>query len=123
MKHDIENKEDIIRLVNTFYEQVKSDALIAFFFTDVIPVDWENHLPKMYSFWENVLFHQGSYAGNPMQKHQHLHQKCPMTAAHFKRWLQLFNQTVDDLYVGDNAELIKQRAFSIATVMQVKILH
>lgn len=123
MKRDIENKEDIILLVNTFYEQVKGDNLIAGFFIDVIPVDWEKHLPKMYSFWENVLFHQGSYTGNPMLKHQHLHQKCPMHAAHFKRWLQLFNRTVDDLYVGDNAALIKQRAFSIATVMQVKILH
>jgi hemoglobin len=123
MKQDIENIEDIKRLVDAFYKQVNKDDLIAFFFSDIIPVDWEKHLPKMYSFWENVLFHRGSYTGNPMLKHQHLNQKCPMHAAHFKRWLQLFNHTVDELFVGENAELIKQRAFSIATVMQIKILH
>jgi hemoglobin len=123
MKHDIENIEDIKLLVNTFYEQVKNDSLIASFFVDVIPVDWNKHLPKMYAFWENVLFHQGNYSGNPMLKHQHIHQKCPMHTAHFKRWLLLFNQTVDELFKGENAALIKQRAASIATVMQLKILQ
>ncbi|MEJ7676618.1 MAG: hypothetical protein WKG06_01825 [Segetibacter sp.] len=41
----------------------------------------------------------------------------------FERWLQLFNKTVDDLFEGEKAELAKQRALSIATVMQIKILE
>jgi hemoglobin len=58
-----------------------------------------------------------------MVQHQALHQKSNMTAEHFKRWLQLFNDTVNELFEGDNAEIIKQRALSIATVMQIKIIH
>jgi hemoglobin len=121
MKPDIVNKEDIKLLIDCFYEKVRADDTIAYFFTEVVQVNWEKHLPVMYSFWENVLFHQGGYAGNPMLQHQHLHQKSPMNAAHFKRWLLLFSETVDELYNGDNAETIKQRATSIATVMQIKI--
>lgn len=123
MKKDITNKDDIKLLVDTFYDKVKSDELIAGFFTTVVQVNWEKHLPVMYAFWENVLFHQGGYAGNPMVQHQQLHQKSPMSAAHFSRWLQLFGETVDALFAGEQAEIMKQRATSIATVMQIKILQ
>lgn len=123
MKPDIQHREDIVQLVNQFYEQVKRDDIIGFFFSEVVPVNWEHHLPVMYDFWENVLFHTGSYAGNPMMVHQGIHQKSAIRMEHFQQWVKLFTQTVDMLYSGDNAEKIKQRATSIATVMQMKILY
>ena len=123
MKKDITTKRDIKLLVDSFYDKVKPDPVIGHFFSKVVPVDWEKHLPVMYSFWENVLFHKGTYSGNPMVQHQALHQKSNMTTEHFKRWLQLFNDTVNELFEGDNAEIIKQRALSIAAVMQIKIIH
>jgi hemoglobin len=123
MKRDIASKEDIKLLVDSFYEKIKADEIIAYFFNDVAQVNWEKHLPVMYSFWENVLFHQGGYSGNPMVQHQQLHRKSPLSADHFRRWLQLFTQTVDDLFKGNHAEIIKQRAGNIATVMQIKLLH
>ncbi len=123
MKTDIVNRKDIELLINSFYDKVKVDAVIGYFFDKVIPVNWEKHLPTMYNFWENVVFNTGGYEGNPMIQHQHIHQKSPMTKAHFDQWLKLFTETVDELYVGEKAELIKQRAVSIATVMQIKVLH
>ena len=122
MKKDIESKTDIQLLIDSFYEKVKKDAIIGPIFTDVVKMNWEKHLPIMYSFWENTLFYTGSYEGNPMELHKHLHRITPLTTEHFKQWVQLFNSTVDELYVGKNASLAKQRAISIATVMQVKIL-
>ena len=68
MKNDITNRGDIEMLVNAFYDKVKTDDKIGLFFTDVIHVNWEQHLPRMYDFWDNVLFQTGSYIGNPMQK-------------------------------------------------------
>jgi len=121
MKTTISDRQTIELLVNTFYEKVQQDEQISYFFTMVVPVDWKKHLPIMYDFWENVLFHTGNFEGNLMQKHLLLHQKSPLAPAHFERWLQLFTTTVDELFVGDNAEIIKQRAMSIATVMQLKI--
>ncbi len=121
MKKEIESRDDVIRLVDAFYVKVKADETISFFFRDVVQVNWEKHLPVMYNFWENIIFHTGVYSGNPMQVHMQLHKKCPMHASHFGRWLALFKETVDELFEGDLAEQTKQRAFSIATVMQIKI--
>jgi hemoglobin len=122
MKHDITITADIQLLVDSFYDKVKADEIIGYIFTDVIQVHWEKHFPIMYKFWENTLFYTGSYEGNPMELHKHLNRVLPLTAEHFKQWTMLFTQTVDELFEGKNAELAKQRAISIATVMQIKIL-
>lgn len=121
MKKDIEDKKDIELLVNSFYEKVKTDSSINFFFSKVVPVDWEKHLPVMYTFWENIIFHSGGYTGNPMQVHASLHAKRPLQKAHFEKWIELFNTTVDELFEGEKASQAKQRAYAIATVMQIKI--
>ncbi|MCU0440616.1 MAG: group III truncated hemoglobin [Raineya sp.] len=121
MKTDILNIEDIKHLIDTFYEKVRKDTVISHFFTEVVTVDWEKHLPIMYKFWSNILFNIGEYTGNPMQKHLNLHKKSPMRMQDFQHWLQLFTETTDELFEGINAEIIKQRATSIATVMQAKI--
>ena len=48
MKKDIENREDIILLVNTFYNSVKENKTLGYIFNDVAKIEWESHLPKMY---------------------------------------------------------------------------
>ena len=122
-RSDITSRQDIERLVNQFYDAVKADATIGYFFTEAVAVNWEKHLPVMHAFWENVLFHTGGYSGNPMERHKQLNQQSAIEPAHFQQWLHLFASTVDRLFAGENAEIIKQRATSIATVMQLKILH
>lgn len=121
MKTDILNASHIKLLVDTFYEKVRKDTIISHFFTEAVVVHWEEHLPTMYNFWENILFSTGNYSGNPMMKHIALNQISPMKTEHFQRWLELFFKTTDELFEGINAEMIKQRAYSIATVMQTKI--
>ena len=122
MKKDIENRADIELLVNEFYKKVKADDLIGYIFTEVAKINWEKHLPHMYDFWENTLFYTGAYEGNPMELHKHLHRVMPLKTEHFAQWNKLFLSTVDELYKGKNAKLAKQRAISISTVMQIKIL-
>lgn len=123
MLPDIQSRDDIIRIVDTFYETVKQDELLGPIFTEKAKVNWEKHLPVMYDFWENVVFYTGNYSGNPMRIHQQLHQRIPLAKQDFEKWLNLFFSTVDFLFKGERAELIKQRAQSIATVMQIKILY
>ena len=123
MKKDIEDRKDIELLVNSFYEKIKTDQVIGFIFTDIVKVNWEKHLPIMYDFWENAIFYTGTYSGNPMNLHNHLHHIRPLTSKHFEQWTKLFNETVDERFKGENAKLIKQRALSISTVMQLKIFH
>lgn len=121
MKNDIRGRQDIEILINSFYDKVKQDATIGYIFNDVARVDWPKHLPVMYDFWDSVIFYTATYTGNPIMLHQQLNNKTPLTAAHFQQWLKLFRGTVDDLFEGEKAELAKQRALSIATMLQVKI--
>jgi hemoglobin len=123
MKKDIISRNDIELLVDEFYIKIKRDDLIGFIFSDIAKINWEKHLPVMYSFFENMLFYTGSYTGNPMELHKHVNHLFPLTDEHFIRWNLLFTTTVDELFAGERAELAKQRAKSISAVMQIKILN
>jgi len=121
MEKDIDTIADIELLVNTFYDKVKESPVIGYIFNDVVKVNWEMHLPVMYRFWENVIFYTGGYTGNPLMIHKHLNKMFPLTKEHFGEWNKLFLTTVDELFEGDKANLAKQRALSISTVMQLEI--
>jgi len=121
MKKDITSRKDIELLVDEFYSKIKKDELIGFIFTEMAKVNWEKHLPVMYDFFENMLFYTGAYIGNPMELHKYVNRLFPLTDAHFKRWNRLFSSTVDELFKGDTANLVKMRAMSISAVMQIKI--
>jgi hemoglobin len=123
MKTEIATKKDIQLLVDTFYDKVKIDATIGFFFTEVIQVNWEKHLPKMYEFWENIAFSTGNYKGNPIELHKAIHIQHLMTPNHFDHWLSIFLTTIDELFVGNKAAYLKERATSIATFMKIKIVY
>lgn len=118
---DIENSDDIKLLVDTFYNTVLESDEIAYFFTDIAKIDFEKHMPKMYKFWETTLFHTADYKGNPMKVHKKLNEKSPLEKQHFDAWISIFKATVDELFEGNTAELAKQRAASIAMVMQMKV--
>ena len=120
MKVDIKNRTDIETLINAFYNKIKTDAVIGYFFNDVAKVNWETHLPRMYDFWENILFSTGNFTGNPMLKHKELHERSIMTQEHFKHWITVFKLTVDELFAGVKAEEIKERATNIASAMMYK---
>ena len=121
MKTDIRNRKDIEKLVNAFYEKVKTDEVIGYLFTDVAKVNWELHLPKMYDFWENILFYSANYSGSPMQVHKDLHSKCPMRTEHFEHWVHLFTATVDTLFEGEKAEQAKWQGQRMAEMFHAKI--
>lgn len=121
MKPDITGKADIEELVNLFYQKVRADKTIGFFFSDVIPVIWEKHIPMMCRFWENVLFYTGEYEGNPMDAHLKIHFRHPTRPEHFNRWLQLFDEATDELFAGTRADIIKQHSRAIAAVMMENI--
>jgi len=117
---DIQSREDIETLIQAFYSKAMKDEVIGHFFTKIVALNLEEHLPKMYDFWEMMLFDSNSYKGNPMQTHLDLNKKSPLKKVHFDAWIHLFNETVDDLFEGQNAENAKTRALSMATIIQIK---
>lgn len=119
---DIQDRGDLLLVMTQFYELMLADKELRPIFTDTAKIHLETHLPVLADFWEGILFGTGSYHNNPMAIHLDLHRKYPLSARHFELWLRYFNAAVDALFIGDTAHLMKTRALSIATVMQIKVL-
>lgn len=121
MLSDITTRTDVENLVNTFYDKVRDDATIGVIFNELANVDWSTHLPKMYDFWEGILFGTGNYRGRPMPPHFKLNETHPFQPEYFDAWLALFYDTVDELFEGEKASEAKTRAMNIAAVMEHRI--
>lgn len=105
----LSTREDIQTLVDSFYAKVRVDELIGPVFNDVAKVNWIEHLPKLYDFWNDLLLGSDLYHGRPFPPHTVL----GLEIQHFERWLQLFTATVDEHFTGLKALEAKQRALRI----------
>ena len=106
----------IERLVHGFYAKVRSDPMLAPVFEARI-TDWEPHLRQMCAFWSSVALMTGRYHGTPMVKHMPL----PIDAAHFDRWLELFEATAHELCPPAAAAHVVERARRIAASLEMGV--
>ena len=113
---DIESEEDIKCVVDNFYNKVQDNKVIGHYFKDV---HWPDHLPTMYAFWSAAVLHKDGYRGNPFEKHVKLPQ---LRQEHFKEWLSLFTETIDEHFEGKNALEMKHRGETIAFIFQSKLV-
>ena len=118
-KQDIENLDDIKLLVNTFYDKVRRDAALAPIFNAQIQDRWPQHLEKMYTFWQTVLLGEHTYFSSPFPPHS----KLPVDHSNFEQWLQLFTQTINELFSGAIADEAIWRANKMAQLFEMKIEH
>jgi hemoglobin len=118
---DIEDREDVERLVRAFYGRALVDPVIGWIFVDVAHLDLEEHLPKIASFWETILLGHRTYAGGAFRPHAALHAQVPLRAGHFERWLALWRATVDELFAGERAELAKAHAARVARAFRGRL--
>lgn len=117
---DILTRADIAAVISDFYRKATRDPVIGYLFEGL---DLEAHLPIMHDFWENILFRTGAYKGGMMYKHLLLNARKPLQTTHFERWLELFTQTVDQHFSGENAASMKQFAHSVARTMIERIVQ
>ena len=120
LKKDIQNRDDLMQLVELFYVKLLADPDMSPIFLEVAKIDLEEHLPVLVDFWDSILFFTATYKRNAMTPHLVLHDKYPLTQLHFDKWLAFFNQSIDELFAGEKAQLAKDRAKSIAMLMQMK---
>ena len=100
---DIETKDDLTFLIDTFYNKVFIDPLIGLFFKNI---NFEEHKPHMVNFWAFAILDEPGYSTNVIEKHL----KFRIKQEHLDRWLALFSETVDEHFEGEKAEAAKQRA-------------
>lgn len=114
--------ETICDLVDTFYGHVRADDTLGPVFAKAIGDDWEPHLATMKRFWSAIVFHDGGYAGRPMPAHVKL--KPDIAPAHFERWLDLFEQTLDEIGTSAAAKAaFLDRANRIAGSFQMQLFY
>src|SRR5689334_19314055 len=107
MKKDIENREELETFLWAFYKKAFADELIGHFFTEVVPLDLNTHVPVIANFWESVAFNKPSYRKNVMEVHQHIHDLSKIKKEHLDRWVKLFTETLDENFEGTKTELMK----------------
>lgn len=112
---DLDSADEIATLVRRFYREVAQDDLLGPVFNDVAAVDWAEHLPKLTAFWCRALLGIEGYSGNPFQKHAAVNERAPFTAAHFERWLSLFDDALEH-WSGPNVDRARELAANVARV-------
>ena len=124
MKKPIENREDIKLLVTTFYDKIRADEEIGFYFNETI-TDWEEHLEKLTNFWEMNLFGTKKYTGNPILAHNAVDKRFnqSITPNIFGIWLNLWFETLDELFEGENVDILKRRARKMQTFLYMNIFE
>lgn len=119
--NDICNRKDIEFLIDTFYTKVIKDETIGYFFTNVIELNWEKHIPIMYDFWETILFDKIKYKGNPIVKHIELNKKSELNSKHFDQWILLWEVIIKQHFKGEKASEAIKRASLMKELMLYKI--
>jgi Truncated hemoglobins len=120
-RRDVLGRKEIELLVSSFYQEVRADGLLGPVFDEVAKVDWDEHISKLCDFWETVLFRTGSYKGNPLAVHRHLAKDVEMGKMLFDRWLEIFVQTMDLHFRGENADHLKRVAADMAQVIHSRL--
>jgi hemoglobin len=113
---DLDTPDEIAEMVRRFYADVATDDRLGPMFNEVARVDWSEHLPKLTAFWCRALLSLPGYSGNPFRAHLLVHERSPFTAAHFERWLELFQATVRSGWVGPRVEDACTLAANVARV-------
>ncbi|MEV6110167.1 group III truncated hemoglobin [Streptomyces sp. NPDC051940] len=111
---DIAGRADIEALLRAFYGAAFADPLIGPYFAGT---GLEAHLPHIADFWERALLRGAAYRRDPLAPHAVLHERAPLTAAHFGRWVQLWRAAVDGRHQGRVAERAKDQGERIALAM------
>lgn len=106
---DLDTPDRIAEMVRRFYTSVNTDDRRGPLCNEIAQVDWDNHLPKLTTFWARALLGIDGYHGKPFARHAHLHRTSPLTPTHFERWLALFEANLDSLWAGKDGKARRGR--------------
>ncbi len=107
------NENNIRLLVHQFYDNVRIDPLIGPVFQAAV-ASWDHHLDLLTRFWCSIMLATRTYKGNPLA----VHFEVPVTPEMFSRWLALWGETVDAMFVPHIADQFKAKAFKMGQNMQ-----
>lgn len=113
-------EEAIHRLVDDFYDKIRTDPELGPIFLRAIPGDWGPHLATMRKFWSSVMLTSGHYKGDPVTVHRRV---VGIEMELFDSWLTLFHQTSRELFVDDLADTLLETAARIAESLKLALFY
>ncbi|EID75290.1 group III truncated hemoglobin [Imtechella halotolerans] len=121
-KRELTTRDDVRQLVHSFYAAVRQDALLGPIFNGMIH-NWEAHLEHLTDFWCAQLFIDRSYNGNPIEVHRKVDAFAnhALSEHHFGAWLNLWIDTLDASFQGDNVFILKNRARKMASFIHIDV--
>ena len=118
-KYDVICKEGIDCLMDIFYAKIRVDKSgVGDIFNNAVGTsdeEWNLHKRKIANFWQGMLLGEGDYAGAPLKVHLDL---PPFPREYFKIWLDLFDESLKQVFNDSVASEILQRAQMIAQRFQ-----
>jgi hemoglobin len=109
-------ESSIHKMVDMFYARAREDDVLSPVFERTLAGKWDEHMPRMYAFWEKILLGTGNFQGNVFAKHMAL---AGIEEEHFVRWLSLFRRTAMEVFGTDDAKIPIQAAERIASSFQL----
>ena len=119
--NDVQNQEDLYKIVEDFYKNLLADEKISYIFTDVVKIKLEEHLPILVTFWSQAILGTGGYYNNLTQIHLDVNMKSYLSKELFEIWLAHFEAAINENFEGFNCERMKNMAHNLSTIMQIKI--
>ncbi|MDP2527603.1 group III truncated hemoglobin [Maribacter dokdonensis] len=120
----ITNRDDVSLLVHTFYDKIRQHELLGPIFNGHITEEqWPAHLSKLTDFWESNLFGVRTFRGSTSKAHVNVDKNLNHTISqnHFAQWLQLWFETINELFEGELAERAKEMARRMSTGQYIHI--
>ncbi|MDE2167260.1 MAG: group III truncated hemoglobin [Alphaproteobacteria bacterium] len=112
--------ESIGVLIRSFYAKVRRDAQLGPIFEGAIGNNWDNHISKMCDFWGAAMRISRHYSGDMLTAHRRVKGLQP---ALFGRWLELFEQTVAELFAAEAGAALCDRARKTAHNLQLALFY
>lgn len=107
----------IEEMVDKFYGRVQQDEELGPIFAKRVE-DWPEHLGRMVGFWRAVLRSERTFSPSPQGSPPILHRRiAELRHEHFQRWLGLFGEVVDEVYIPSARAHVKDAAARIAMAL------
>lgn len=117
MLYENAERESVEKMVRTFYARVIEDDVVGPFFIRALGRDlknakWYEHLNTLDRFWMLMMTgERHGYWGDPFPPHAFI---GPLERTTFERWLKIFREVVDELFVADVADKFYLKASTLA---------
>lgn len=116
MLYESVDRGKVEHLVRSFYSAVLRDDMLRPFFVKALGSDldngkWYEHLHTLDNFWLLMMEGEKGYKGDPFPPHAFL---GPLSRENFERWLMLFKETLESLFIPQIAEKFYRKADILA---------